>query len=56
MPDFTSRDDTQVDLRRVGSNPDHWYPMAWSRELKAGKTYANGIADQTTWRAIMKAV
>jgi phenylpropionate dioxygenase-like ring-hydroxylating dioxygenase large terminal subunit len=44
MPDFTSRDDSGVDLRRVGSNPDHWYPMAWSRELKAGKTYATHFA------------
>ena len=25
------------DLRRVGSNPNHWYPLAWSRELKTGK-------------------
>jgi phenylpropionate dioxygenase-like ring-hydroxylating dioxygenase large terminal subunit len=24
------------DLRRVGSHPDHWYPLAWSRELKPG--------------------
>ena len=26
-----------ADLRRVGSNPNHWYPLAWSRELKIGK-------------------
>ena len=27
-----------VDLRRVDSHPDYWYPLAWSYELKAGKT------------------
>lgn len=26
------------DLRRVGIHPDFWYPVAWSRELKRGKT------------------
>jgi phenylpropionate dioxygenase-like ring-hydroxylating dioxygenase large terminal subunit len=25
-----------VDLRRVGAHPDHWYPVAWSSDLKAG--------------------
>ena len=44
MPDFTSRDDAEADLRRVGANPNHWYPMAWSRELKPGKTYATRFA------------
>jgi phenylpropionate dioxygenase-like ring-hydroxylating dioxygenase large terminal subunit len=24
------------DLRRIGVHPDHWYPLAWSRELKPG--------------------
>jgi renierapurpurin 18,18'-hydroxylase len=28
------------DLRRVASCPDHWYPLAWSRELKPGKSLA----------------
>ena len=28
------------DLRRVLSHPDHWYPVAWSRELAAGKALA----------------
>ena len=27
-----------TDLRRVGAHPDHWYPVAWSRDLKPGKT------------------
>ncbi|MGN6082162.1 Rieske 2Fe-2S domain-containing protein [Trinickia sp.] len=26
------------DLRRVPIHPDHWYPLAWSHELKRGKT------------------
>jgi phenylpropionate dioxygenase-like ring-hydroxylating dioxygenase large terminal subunit len=25
-----------VDVRQIGSHPDHWYPLAWSRELKPG--------------------
>jgi phenylpropionate dioxygenase-like ring-hydroxylating dioxygenase large terminal subunit len=27
------------DLRRVPIHPDHWYPLAWSREVKAGQTH-----------------
>ena len=29
-----------LDTRRVRIHPDHWYPVAWSRELKAGKPLA----------------
>jgi len=25
------------DLRRIGAHPDHWYPVAWSTELKPGR-------------------
>jgi phenylpropionate dioxygenase-like ring-hydroxylating dioxygenase large terminal subunit len=32
------------DLRRVGTHPDHWYPLAWSHELKAGKTLGRQFA------------
>ena len=32
--------DTDRDLRRVGTHPDHWYPLAWSSELKPGKPLA----------------
>jgi phenylpropionate dioxygenase-like ring-hydroxylating dioxygenase large terminal subunit len=28
------------DARRVKINPDHWYPLAWSREVKPGKMLA----------------
>ena len=33
---------TRIDTRRVRIHPDHWYPMAWSHEVKAGKTHAVG--------------
>lgn len=36
----------QQDLRRVGIHPDHWYPLAWSRELKPGRTYAAHFAGE----------
>src|SRR6516164_2737184 len=32
------------DLRCVGTHPDHWYPLAWSHELKAGKTLGRQFA------------
>ena len=35
-----------LDLRRIDSHPDHWYPVAWSRELAAGKTHATRFAGQ----------
>jgi phenylpropionate dioxygenase-like ring-hydroxylating dioxygenase large terminal subunit len=31
---------TDFDLRRVGTHPDHWYPLAWSDEIKPGKALA----------------
>ena len=36
----------QVDLRRVGIDPAHWYPVAWSWELKPGRTYAAQFAGE----------
>jgi phenylpropionate dioxygenase-like ring-hydroxylating dioxygenase large terminal subunit len=38
--------DRPNDLRRVACHPDHWYPVAWSRELKRGKTLATTYAGQ----------
>jgi phenylpropionate dioxygenase-like ring-hydroxylating dioxygenase large terminal subunit len=35
-----------ADLRRVGSHPDFWYPVAWSSELKAGKTLGRRFAGE----------
>jgi phenylpropionate dioxygenase-like ring-hydroxylating dioxygenase large terminal subunit len=37
---------TPIDLRRIGSHPDHWYPVAWSEELKSGKTFAAHFAGE----------
>ncbi|KXV46010.1 Rieske (2Fe-2S) protein [Gluconobacter albidus] len=34
------------DLRRVLANPDYWYPVAWSRELRRGKTIGTRYAGQ----------
>jgi len=44
--DALVREPRSHDLRRVGSHPDHWYPVAWSTELKPGKTYAARFAGQ----------
>ena len=33
-----------LDLRRTGSHPDYWYPLAWSSELKPGATLARRFA------------
>ena len=38
VPDFKLYDKPADDLRCVGSHPNHWYPLAWSRELKPGET------------------
>ena len=35
-----------VDLRRIGAHPDHWWPVAWSKDLKRGKTLAVKFAGQ----------
>jgi phenylpropionate dioxygenase-like ring-hydroxylating dioxygenase large terminal subunit len=32
------------DLRRIGANPDFWYPLAWSRQVKAGSSLAVSFA------------
>ena len=34
------------DLRRVGAHPDHWYPLAWSHEVKPGKPFAACFAGE----------
>jgi phenylpropionate dioxygenase-like ring-hydroxylating dioxygenase large terminal subunit len=33
-----------VDLRRVGANPDHWYPVAWADELPVGRVLGRRFA------------
>src|SRR5579871_3694067 len=37
-PDHATHDAPVRDLRRVAIHPDHWYPLAWSHEVKRGKT------------------
>jgi phenylpropionate dioxygenase-like ring-hydroxylating dioxygenase large terminal subunit len=32
------------DLRRTGAHPDHWYPLAWSDELKKQRTLGRHFA------------
>ncbi len=39
-------DARRADLRRVRSHPDHWYPLAWSREVKAGGVLAATYAGE----------
>ena len=34
------------DLRRVGANPDYWYALAWSDELKVGRALGRRFAGQ----------
>ena len=40
------RSGAQPICARVGAHPDYWYPAAWSRELKAGKTFAASFAGE----------
>ncbi len=35
-----------VDLRRTAANPDYWYPLAWSDELKAGRILGRRFAGE----------
>jgi renierapurpurin 18,18'-hydroxylase len=34
------------DLRQVAANPDYWYPLAWSDELRVGKTLGRCFAGE----------
>ena len=36
----------RIDLRRTGAHPDHWYPLAWSAEIRRGKLLARNFAGQ----------
>jgi phenylpropionate dioxygenase-like ring-hydroxylating dioxygenase large terminal subunit len=37
---------TTQDLRRIGAHPDHWYPVAWSRELAVDRPLATRFAGE----------
>jgi renierapurpurin 18,18'-hydroxylase len=42
----TANSPNDFDLRRVGANPDYWYPLAWSYELKEGHALGRSFAGQ----------
>ena len=46
VPEIVLQDRPPQDLRRVGISPDHWYPLAWSAELKPGRRYAAHFAGE----------
>ena len=46
VSDAIARDRSNRDLRRVNVHPDHWYPLAWSRDVKLDKPYAAHFAGQ----------
>ena len=46
IADIAAADAAGRDLRRVGVHPDHWYPVAWSRELKRGAALAVRFAGE----------
>jgi renierapurpurin 18,18'-hydroxylase len=35
-----------VDLRRTAANPDYWYPLAWSDELRVGRILGRQFAGE----------
>jgi phenylpropionate dioxygenase-like ring-hydroxylating dioxygenase large terminal subunit len=45
-PESLETEPRDQDLRRVGAHPDHWYPVAWSNELKVGKAIARRFAGE----------
>jgi hypothetical protein len=46
VPEEITTPDTTSDLRQVGAHPNHWYPVAWSREIKSGKTFATSFGGE----------
>lgn len=45
-PNQATHDAPVRDLRRVGIHPDYWYPLAWSHEVKRGKTHGVTFAGE----------
>ncbi len=46
LPSFVTAPEASVsarDLRRIGSHPDHWYPLAWSDDVRPGKAVARRL-------------
>ena len=46
VPLRTANAPNAFDLRRMGAHPDHWYAVAWSDELQAGKTLGRRFAGE----------
>src|SRR6195952_4440991 len=46
LTELRSNAPNSFDLRRAGSHPDYWYPLAWADELKPGKTLARHFAGE----------
>ncbi|MYS88893.1 MULTISPECIES: aromatic ring-hydroxylating oxygenase subunit alpha [Streptomyces] len=44
--EHTDPDPAEADLRRVGANPDHWYPVALSRRVRAERVLATTFAGE----------
>ncbi|MEU0245518.1 aromatic ring-hydroxylating dioxygenase subunit alpha [Streptomyces sp. NPDC006235] len=44
--EHTDPDPAKADLRRVGAHPDHWYPVALSRRVRAGRVLAATFAGE----------
>jgi phenylpropionate dioxygenase-like ring-hydroxylating dioxygenase large terminal subunit len=42
-PNFPARNDA-ADLRRIGTHPDFWYPVAWSYQVKRERTLGVSFA------------
>jgi renierapurpurin 18,18'-hydroxylase len=34
------------DLRQIGANPNYWYPIAWSKEVRPGRAFAARFAGE----------
>ena len=46
VPEPDRRAPHAADLRRTDAHPDHWYPIAWSRELRPGRMLARRYAGE----------
>jgi renierapurpurin 18,18'-hydroxylase len=46
FPDSHASEPRVRDLRRVPIHPDHWYPLAWSREVRRGKAHSVQFAGE----------
>jgi phenylpropionate dioxygenase-like ring-hydroxylating dioxygenase large terminal subunit len=45
-PDQGGPNATEADLRRVGANPDFWYPVGLSKNVRRGQAFATSFAGE----------